>query len=146
MKRIYTFPALLLSLAIAAPASAHNTAGRLSQSPSADGRFSVTCSGGNSSTRMVAAIQGFLPKNAATLSVTVSKDGVQTSPSTDAKNGDGKYSPEVTLSGGEGVYMFLIRKAKGNSSAFKKAVTYDVQYHCLTGSEHTYTGDPIWYR
>lgn len=134
---------VLLSLGVLSPAFAHNTGGFLGTSPSAIDKFVISCSGGNTSTRMVTAIQDFLPVNGALLSVTVEKDGVSLV-SVEKKNRDGKYSPLIELSGGEGAYVFTIQKAKGNAAAFKRKMVYDVQYHCMTGEVHTDTSDPIF--
>ena len=64
--------------------------------------------------------------------------------SVEVKNRDGKYSPMVELPGGEGTYVFTIKKAKGNAAALKRKMVYDAQYHCMTGDTHTDTSDPIF--
>ena len=133
----------LWALSGSIPAFAHNTGGFLGTSPSAVDKFVISCSQGNSSTRMVTAIQDFLPVNGALLSVTVEKDGVLVT-SVEKKNRDGKYSPLVELPGGEGAYVFTIKKALGNAAAMKRKMVYDVQYHCMTGETHTETSDPLF--
>lgn len=135
--------AILLVGAALTPAWAHNTGGYLGTSPGAVDKFVIACTGGNSSTRMVAAIQDFLPINGPLLSITIEKDGVSVT-SVEVKNRDGKYSPLVELSGGEGSYVFTIQKAKGKAAALKRKMVYDAQYHCMTGSDHTDTSDPIF--
>lgn len=135
--------AVLLAAGSIPPAFAHNTGGYLGTSPVAVDKFVISCSGGNSSTRMVTAIQDFLPVNGALLSITVEKDGVSLT-SVEAKNRDGKYSPLIELPGGEGAYVFTIQKAKGSPAAFKRKMVYDAQYHCMTGDVHTETSDPLF--
>ena len=125
------------------PTWAHNTGGFLGTSPYAVDQFVIACTGGSSSTRMVAAIQDFLPVNGPILSITVEKDGASVT-SVEIKNRDGKYSPLVELPGGEGSYVFTIQKAKGNAAALKRKMVYDAQYHCMTGDTHTDTSDPIF--
>ena len=127
---------ILMTAEFVTPAMAHNTGGFLGTSPSAVDKFVIACTGGNSSTRMVTAIQDFLPINGPILSITVEKDGASVS-SVEVKNRDGKYSPMVELPGGEGTYVFTIKKAKGNAAALKRKMVYDAQYHCMTGDTHT---------
>lgn len=134
---------LLLFAGSMTPAFAHNNGGFLGTSPYAVDQFVIACSGGNNSTRMVTAIQDFLPVNGPILSITVEKDGVLVT-STEIKNRDGKYSPTVELPGGEGSYVFTIQKARGNAAALKRKMVYDVQYHCMTGDVHTETSDPLF--
>lgn len=134
---------VLLAGGSMSPVWAHNTGGFLGTSPYAVDQFLIACTGGSSSTRMVAAIQDFLPVNGPLLSITVEKDGASVT-SVEVKNRDGKYSPLVELPGGEGAYVFTIQKAKGNAAALKRKMVYDVQYHCMTGDVHTETSDPLF--
>ncbi len=133
----------LVALFFSSAAFAHNTGGYLGTSPVAADKFVISCDGGNSSTRMVTALQDFLPVNGPILSITVEKDGASVT-SVEVKNRDGKYSPLVELRGGEGVYVFTIKKAKGTAAALKRKMVYDAQYHCMTGEVHTDTSDPIF--
>ncbi len=134
---------ILLAAGSVSPAFAHNTGGFLGTSPAAVDKFVISCSAGNASTRMVTAIQDFLPVNGPILSITVEKDGAVVT-SVEVKNRDGKYSPLVELQGGEGAYVFTIQKAKGNAAALKRKMVYDAQYHCMTGDVHTETSDPLF--
>ena len=134
---------VLFAAGIADPVWAHNTGGFLGTSPYAVDQFVIACTAGNSSTRMVTAIQDFLPVNGPILSITVEKDGASVT-SMEVKNRDGKYSPSIELAGGEGAYTFTIKKAKGNTAALKRKMVYDAQYHCMTGDTHTETSDPIF--
>ncbi|MEN9680306.1 MAG: hypothetical protein RLZZ627_199 [Pseudomonadota bacterium] len=140
--RFFGLMALLLAGSVST-ALAHNTGGYLGTSPYAVDQFVIACTGGNSSTRMVTAIQDFLPINGPILSITVEKDGAIVT-SVEVKNRDGKYSPSVELAGGEGAYVFTIQKAKGNAAALKRKMVYDAQYHCMTGDVHTETSDPLF--
>lgn len=134
---------VVLAFSFLSSASAHNTGGYLGTSPSAVDKFVISCSGGNNTTRMVAAIQGFLPVNGPIVSITVEKDGAKVT-SVEIKNRDGKYSPLVELPGGDGAYTFTIQKAKGAPAALKRKIVYDAQYHCMTGDVHTETSDPLF--
>lgn len=142
MSRSWKWTILLVAGSVN-PAFAHNTGGYLGTSPAALDKFVISCSAGNSSTRMVTAIQDFLPVNGPILSITVEKDGAVVT-SVEVKNRDGKYSPLVELPGGEGAYVFKIQKAKGNAAALKRKMVYDAQYHCMTGDVHTETSDPLF--
>jgi hypothetical protein len=144
-KKITRFLGLvaLLVTGSVSTAFAHNLGGYLGTSPYAVDQFVIACSEGNSSTRMVTAIQDFLPVNGPILSITVEKDGAYVT-SVEVKNRDGKYSPTVELPGGEGAYVFTIQKAKGNAAALKRKMVYDAQYHCMTGDTHTETSDPLF--
>lgn len=134
---------VILAFCFLSSAFAHNLGGYLGTSPVAVDKFIIGCSGGNSSTRLVTAIQGFLPINGPIPSITVEKDGVKVT-SVEVKNRDGKYSPIVELPGGEGAYTLTIQKAKGTVAALKRKIVYDAQYHCMTGDVHTETSDPLF--
>lgn len=55
---------------------------------------------------------------------------------TDPVSGDGNFSPEVRVHGGNGVYQLLVNKTKAGARSFI------VSYHCITAS-NAHTGTDI---
>ncbi|MCG7755672.1 MAG: hypothetical protein LZF63_03320 [Nitrosomonas sp.] len=55
---------------------------------------------------------------------------------TDPVSGDGNFSPEVRVHGGNGVYQLLVNKTKEGARSFV------VSYHCMTAS-NAHTGTDI---
>lgn len=55
---------------------------------------------------------------------------------TDPVSGDGNFSPEVSVHGGNGVYFLLVNKTAEGARSFV------VSYHCMTASE-VHTGTDI---
>lgn len=55
---------------------------------------------------------------------------------TDLVSGDGSFSPEVRVHGGNGVYFLLVNKTKEGARSFV------VSYHCMTAS-NAHTGTDI---
>ena len=55
---------------------------------------------------------------------------------TDTVSGDGNFSPEVKVHGGNGVYLLLVNKTNAGARSFL------VSYHCMTAS-NAHTGTDI---
>ena len=62
--------------------------------------------------------------------------GSQAISTTDPVSGDGNFSPEVRVHGGNGVYQLLVNKTKEGARSFV------VSYHCMTAS-NAHTGTDI---
>lgn len=60
---------------------------------------------------------------------------------TDPVPGDGNFSPEVKVHGGNGVYQLLVNKTKAGARSFI------ISYHCMTASnDHTGTDISVVYQ
>ena len=92
----------------------------------------VTCSGG--SDNLVASIKDTSPPQdnlLVNLQIIKGNHAINT---TDPVSGDGNFSPEVRVHGGDGVYQLLVNKTKEGARSFI------ISYHCMTISGvHTET-------
>ncbi|MBS0588738.1 MAG: hypothetical protein JSS37_12525 [Proteobacteria bacterium] len=100
--------------------------------PAFTGYALVTCSGG--SDNLVASIKDTSPPQdnlLVNLQIIKGNHAINT---TDPVSGDGNFSPEVRVHGGDGVYQLLVNKTKAGARSFI------VSYHCMTISGvHTET-------
>lgn len=62
--------------------------------------------------------------------------GSRAANTTDPVSGDGLFSPEVIVQGGNGVYQILVNKTNAGTR------TFQVSYHCIT-STNAHTGTDI---
>lgn len=89
----------------------------------------VTCSGG--SDILVASIKDTSPPSSLEDNLLVNLQiikGNHAINTTDPVSGDGNFSPEVRVHGGDGVYQLLVNKTKAGARSFI------VSYHCMTVS------------
>ena len=86
----------------------------------------VTCSGG--SDNLVASIKDTSPsKDNLLVNLQIIK-GNHAINTTDPVPGDGNFSPEVRVHGGDGVYQLLVNKTKAGARSFI------VSYHCISAN------------
>ena len=132
----------LICLMAASPSHGHDQVGVVGAEPSAASNYTVVCSGGDSSTRLIAAVNNLQPKAPPPLLISISKDG-QTATAADYTDGDGNSSDWAILAAGDGTYQMSISKlpsspgAPDSTRAYSQS--YDISYHCMTGDTHTDT-------
>jgi hypothetical protein len=127
-------------------ASAHKQTGSLGRKingAAATDIFYVTCRDQDLSENpaladhLVISVKDLAPKLAPLISIQVKKNNKLSILSTDKVDGDTKYSPEVRLAEGAGIYMLSIKKSK---SIKKGLETYMAEFHCeASDSSHTDT-------
>lgn len=102
------------------------------------GYAQVTCfNDGNGPThRLVASVQDTsLPQVNLLVSLQIIK-GVNAISTTDPVSGDGAFSPEISVAGGDGAYLLLVNKTGPGPRSFI------VSYHCMT-IDNAHTGTDI---
>jgi hypothetical protein len=129
---------------IARPASAHTQSGSLGAAASATDYYQVTCSddgSGPPASLSMRVLDTPVTLAAPLLSVQVERGGLLAN-ATDPADGDGAYSPRVSVNGGGGVYEVLVDKSAAGADA------YTIEYHCVTGPDGTglHTGTTITVR
>ncbi len=128
----------ILSLALTSlDTEAHTRLGALGATATATDIYLATClnDGSGLPDNLVGKIIDLPPVVAASVALTVSKDG-KSVVAGDPVDGDSKYSPEVRLKGGAGVYTFTVAKsAKGQE-------LYRFEFHCATATG-VHTGSSI---
>lgn len=111
-------------------ASAHDQLGQLGRKASATDVWEIECSGG--SQYLAVQIKDGPPNKAPKVSVQLVKDRLAVN-TTDPKDGDAGYSPEVKLYGGDGIYTTVVDKSGAQPE------NYFLEYHC-EGAGGTHTG------
>jgi hypothetical protein len=143
---------LMLASGYADFVSAHSQSGAIGRKLSKAGgtdQYSITCfdDGTGVPDHLYVHVRDLRPLNPAQISIQgKTPDGVASGISTDAKDGDGNFSPALILSGGVGPYIISITKTR---SRMKGREVYLAEFHCQTagtsetgGSAHTGTNDP----
>lgn len=141
---------VLLAAGYAGTVAAHNQGGSLGSKISATDSYLITCSddGNGPPARLVVEIRDKLPVKSPLVSVQV-QAGSQTKSIFDPKDGDQFYSSGISVDGGAVPYKVTIGKlnkpGKGDKTR-KYPESYDLEFHCMTGSgAHTGT-DIQWDR
>lgn len=98
----------------------------------------VTCSndGNGDADHLVASIKDTSPHHDNLLVNLQIIKGNRAASTTDPVSGDGNFSPEASVHGGNGVYFLLVNKTAEGARSFI------VTYHCITASE-VHTGTDI---
>ncbi|MBY0473970.1 MAG: hypothetical protein K2Q13_02780 [Nitrosomonas sp.] len=102
------------------------------------GYAQVTCfnDGNGPVNRLVASVQDTSQPQANLLVNLQIIKGASAISTTDPISGDGAFSPEVSVAGGEGVYLLLVNKTGPGPRSFI------VSYHCMT-ADNAHTGTDI---
>jgi len=136
-------PSLFLTLsalslcAVSLPAMAHTQLGALGTAATATDIYMATCQddGSGSPDRLTSKIIDLPPVMAPVISLTVTRNG-KSVVARDNADGDAKYSPEVQLREGKGVYTLVVSKSA------KGAEIYRFDFHCSTDAG-VHTGSSI---
>ncbi|MFZ4654936.1 MAG: hypothetical protein ACOYLM_11265 [Methylococcaceae bacterium] len=134
---------VVLLLSGSFPVAAHDQGGALGKAASAKDIYTVVCSEGDPlKTKLVAAVSDLAPKKPPRIKVEISRDGQLVS-SIDSIDADLKYSPFTEIQKGDGSYSVAISKLPKTDAAKSTTLNfpeiYSLQFHCMTGSEHTTT-------
>lgn len=127
--------ALVLPLGQAGSVWAHDQNGSLGKSAGATDLYQVSCStdSGGDSDHLNVQVLDSAPAASPMVSVQVQK-GAAAANSTDPKDGDTAYSPEVSVTGGNGAYTVMVNKTASG------AENYALEYHCQAkNGNHTGT-------
>ena len=119
------------------PAMAHTQLGALGTAATATDIYMATCQddGSGSPDRLTSKIIDLPPVMAPVISLTVTRNG-KSVVARDNADGDAKYSPEVQLREGKGVYTLAVSKSA------KGAEIYRFALHCSTDAG-VHTGSSI---
>lgn len=131
MKAMIAGASYLAGSMLAGVASAHDQLGQLGKKASATDVWEIECSGGTQ--YLAVQIKDGPPNKAPKVSVQLVKDRLAVN-TTDPRDADADYSPEVRLYGGDGTYTALIDKSGAQPE------NYFLEYHCEgAGGAHTGT-------
>jgi hypothetical protein len=136
--------ALLACLALgpAGQALAHELNGSLRIRATAKDTLLIECTEGDASTQLFARVSDQRPKFPPRLQLTITKNG-QTQTAIDPIDADGKFSPQITVQGGQGTYTVSIEKLPRTNvaplSSRAYAELYLLEFHCYTSGDHTQT-------
>ena len=121
---------------------AHEQMGSLGKDPDAKDIYYMTCSGGDGTTLLQAAVIDLPPVKQPRVLVRVWRSDVAVA-AVDPVDGDTDYSVFTTRRGGSKVYGVSVsklpRKAGMSDSTRAEMETYNLSYHCSTGPNHTPT-------
>jgi hypothetical protein len=135
LKNAFVAAAFLLAIGHTDITPADSLSGALGSRAQATDLYQITCSAEDGATdHLRIHVRDNTPTKKPMLSVQVHKGFVAIN-STDAKDGDTKYSRWVSNHGGDGVYQVLVDKSSAG------AETYTLEYHCESSTGiHTGTG------
>ncbi len=140
-KKVFSTILTLTTLGYACASHAHDAGATMDPEgniASFTGYAQVTCfnDGSGPANRLVASVQDTsLPQANLLVNLQIIKGGSAIS-TTDPVSGDGVPSPEVSVAGGEGVYLLLVNKTGPGPRSFI------VSYHCMT-ADNAHTGTDI---
>lgn len=124
------------------PILAHEQVGALGPKATATDVYAVGCNEGDASTELEVQIQDNKPVRPPVLRVTASKDDRSAS-AIDPVDADGKFGPFAAVRAGTGIYRVAVDKLASGKRQPNKirnfAELYGLQFHCMTGTEHTDT-------
>jgi hypothetical protein len=139
MKKSKIIPAtLLIAAGYAGIASAHTQSGTVGLATSGVAKtdvYVVTCNAPG--TKLYLRVRDLAPVKAPLVSIQATKGGASSALSTDAVDGDGNYSPTVTLVAGSGNYVLKVNKSASSVIGIE---SYVAEFHCQNvGGGHTTT-------
>ena len=145
------FVLILTLMGISGLVAAHVQNGTIADPGDAFVGYTVVCSEGDSTTKLVAQVNDVLPVKPPRLLITVGKDG-KIAYAIDSTDGDGNYSAFAEVQGGEGNYNIWVSKLPstkgGDESTRAGSEAFVMQFHCMTGSNPqslVHTATDIYY-
>lgn len=135
LNKISLATGLMLLAGLASAHSQSGSLGKISTGAAATDVYQVNCfddgGGAGAPSKLLVHVKDNLPNRSPVLSVQITKGGLASTPSVDNTDGDGAYSPFVSLSKGAGDYTVVINKS---SSIVKGLENYSLEYHCESAS------------